>query len=223
MALADLTDDELVRRIVSDRDNESTEELVCRSRPRLRATIRKMVFGKQSICPLSEDRDAFLDDAVALASTKLLRSLHAFKRDFDVWVFVIAKQAACDHKRFVTRHTPPATEVLEAIEQEQSRDYSDSPPRFCSAYWADPLSLVHDREIGDVVKALLDAHARKNELSAHAISLVVLHECNLVDAAAKLGTYTRKVRRLLDHDYQELKRLLATTFHVTRLRDLRME
>jgi DNA-directed RNA polymerase specialized sigma24 family protein len=179
-----------------------------------------MVFSKQSICPPSEDRNAFLDDAVALACTKLLRSLQAYERNFDIWVVVIAKQAACDHRRFIKRHTPPLSEPIDAIEQQQARPDGGSLKPFSSAYWADPSSLVHERETKDVVNFLLQRHAKKDDLSARVISMVALHEFSLVDTALWLGTYTKRVTRLLQHDYQELRTLLADYLHITRLKDI---
>jgi DNA-directed RNA polymerase specialized sigma24 family protein len=121
-----LTDAELIRAACDSSEpaiaRDAFEELARRCLPRIRITIRKMVYAKQSLCPPAEDAAAFLDDAVSLASRKLFQSLgtFGFRAPFDHWLTTLARSAAIDQHRRVQRDQHGQSDLLEEVEQRQA-------------------------------------------------------------------------------------------------------
>jgi hypothetical protein len=90
---------------------------------------------------------------------------------------------------------------------------------FSSRHRVDPSALVSERELREIAKALLSVHAQINHDSAFAIRSVALG-AKITEVAATQGTYTKRITRLITHDYQELQELLSTAFRIDRLDDI---
>jgi hypothetical protein len=224
MDLQSCTDDDLIQRVRAGDDVGARDELVRRSIPLMRATIRGMVLGKRSVCPPSEDRTAFLEDALSCACAKLLRAIHRFHSDADKlerWLPKVAKSAMLDHRRSIVRHTPPIALPIESENGEQARDLERALPlRFRSRHWSDPTVTLRKKEIGELLTTLLERHAQDNEDSAFAIRMRTSQASTAAAIAEIQGTVERTVERLFEHDYPELLRLLKNEFGIKRLSDL---
>lgn len=225
MDFRSLTDSALIDLMTSRENADAAEELAIRTLPKLRKALNTMIFSTDSMCPPSEDRAAFLEDVLSIASLKVIRGIRTFKEDlnFEGWLYRIAKNAVLDQIRYIERHARPC-EPIESIDQQQVGHVSDELPRsFRSSFWANPAGLVFKREMHDVVKSALTIHEQENPASAHAIRFCILNDGRLADIAQMQGICTRTVRRLLVHDYCRLQELLGDAFGIGKLTDITTE
>jgi len=222
---ADVSDEDLIRRFcASPPDREAGEELARQCLLKLQAAIRRLVYAKSSLCPRTEDRQAFLDDAVSRASAYFLRgiSTYRFEGSFEGWLRKLAQRAALDERRSIVgraREAAPAHEPLEAAERKAVAEAAQ--PLFQSKYWKDPSTLVEDREHSELVTGVLRLHAQSclhDAESAGALRLRVWEGVTVREIAEKRGSSERDAWRLFADNLRKLRALLAEKYGISKLR-----
>lgn len=215
MGVESLSDTELVEKIRIYNDKAAAEELAQRCMVKLHKAGRWLA----SLCPRSEDRHAFVEDVISLAAEKIFKSLHSFQDNFDRWVGIVAKTAALDYAKHLSRHTPPQQETLEVVDAKANSASFSRALTFRSAFLDGASDLAQEREITRVVTLALGLHAEKNEESAISIRLWSL-DYNVSEIAKKQARSPTTIKKLLDHDYRGLQRLLRDRFKIRHLGDV---
>jgi DNA-directed RNA polymerase specialized sigma24 family protein len=215
MGIESLSDIELVEKIRTAADKVAAEELARRCMVKLRKASRWLGV----LCPRSEDRQAFVEDVISLAAEKIFKSLHSFQDNFDRWVGVVAKTAALDYAKYLSRHTPLQQETLEAVEARPSSAAVGVALAFRSKFFICASDLAQEREIIRVVTLALGLHAQKNPESAVAVRLWS-KEYNVAEIARKQDRSPATIKKLLDHDFCGLKRLLHERFKIRNAGDI---
>jgi DNA-directed RNA polymerase specialized sigma24 family protein len=215
MGVESLSDTELVEKIRTYDDKAAADELARRCMVKLRKAGRWLA----AFCPRSEDRQAFVEDVISLAAEKIFKSLHSFRDNFDRWLGVVAKTAALDYAKHLSRHTPPHQETLEVVEARPSSAGVGTTLAFRSNFLSSASDFAEERETVRVVKLALSLHAQKNEESAVAIRLWSL-DYNVAEIARKQAYSPTTIKKLLDHDYCSLKRLLDVRFKIRKPGDI---
>ena len=213
MNIESLSDAELIGLIRARNDRAAVDELARRCLVKLRKVVQRLIH----LCPPAEDRSAFVEDVVSLASQKVFKSLHTFREDFDHWLVVVAKSVALDqHKHYSGKQFAGRVSLetfgAEAAEPSASVD-------FRSRCWVnDTQALAQKRELARIVMTVLSRHSQKREESAIAVRLA--QEYRIPEVAIKQGYSQTTIRKLLEHDYEALRRLLRDMYGIRRLDDL---
>jgi DNA-directed RNA polymerase specialized sigma24 family protein len=215
MGVESLSDTELLERVRTFDDKVAADELARRCMVKLRKAGRWL----GALCPRSEDRQAFVEDVISRAAEKIFKSLHSFQDNFDRWVGVVAKSAALDYIKYLSLRTPEQRETLELAEARPRSAAVGVALAFRSKFFICASDLAQEREIIRVVTLALGLHAQKNEESAVTIRLWC-NDYNVAAIARKQGRSPTTIKKLLDHDFRSLKRLLLERFKIRNAGDI---
>jgi DNA-directed RNA polymerase specialized sigma24 family protein len=158
-----------------------------------------------------------VEDVIASAAHKILRSLDSYKYNFDTWVGVVARTTAMDYAKHLARraaHEAQDDEPLGAAE-------ATAPGSGDMALWADASAWAREDEVTRVIGTAIRDHARTDRDSA--IAVLLTPEYSVAEIATKRGRSEATIRSWLKHDYGSLRQILGDRFGISHPGDILRE
>jgi RNA polymerase sigma factor (sigma-70 family) len=197
-----LSDRDLIQCFCTDPpDREAFDQLWRRYEQR----IRNYAGCLMTMCPDSYSREIFFEEVFSLTQEKVVQRVCGFegRATFSTWLWRIIKCNAIDNRRKIQGRGRDRRIFVPMTEEERAKGYAV----FRDKLRQNPFHRAAVRERKAIMKEVLRRYAGSKEgyESLLAVSLYAVDECRVSEIATQLGTYERKIYRMLEHDYPALR------------------
>jgi|SRR5882724_9258843 len=192
----ELIDEELVRLATSGATHEAASvQLMERYTPKIKNLVAGIVY-KHGLCPPSQDAPSFIEDTAQNVCLKIMANLESYghEQPFEHWVARICNnESFAGHRDIVGRAKLPRVFVTWEEFLQQA-----------------PSPVIRNTEHRDILKKAIDKYIEQGgraKKSWDAIRLKYFEDLDVEEIAVRLNTTEGYFRKMLSHDYRELRRI----------------
>jgi RNA polymerase sigma factor (sigma-70 family) len=198
-----LSDTDLIQRFCTDQPDQDAFAALWK---RYEQTLHKYCRRFTIMCPRSHSRDIFTEDIFRKTEDKVMRKIGGFKATarFSTWLYRIVERTAIEVRRKIEGRDRKGPRIRVPITDDE---LSDDSALFRDKVKHDPFRAASKRELKMQVRGVLRDYVGSKEGydSFQVVRLYAVDECPVREIAAQLGTYEKKIYRMLDHDYEQLE------------------